>query len=164
MEFLDYNNNNLVQQENILKNDLKKYCNNDLDNKKCMEYFDKKEYEKLGIDEDTKNYFLIYSFIKNYYVSKIGNPTVNEARSNIAFYASLKNRNFSIIEEWIYTNPNINKFFVERYIANISNYKVNINTLDETRMILQNYHNYFISNHVKIEKTKLLAKKDENKK
>ena len=57
MEFLDYSTNNLVQQENILKNDLKRYCNNNLNRKKCKDYFDKKEYEKIGIDEDTKNYF-----------------------------------------------------------------------------------------------------------
>lgn len=164
MEFLDYSTNNLVQQENILKNDLKRYCNNNLNRKKCKDYFDKKEYEKIGIDEDTKNYFLIYSFIKNYYVNKIGNPTIYEAKSNIAFYASLKCSNFSTIEEWICTNPNISNFFVERYIANINNYNIQLETLDETRSLLQNYHSYFTSNHIIIEKTKLLAKKDENKK
>lgn len=163
MNFLDFKPNNLVQQESMLKNDLKRYCDNNLDIKLCLEYFKQKEYNKIGIDEDTKNYFLIYSFIKNYYVSKMGNPTISEAKSNIAFYASLKNDNFSIIEEWISTTPNISKFFIERYVANINNYSVNPNTLDETRMILQNYHNYFINNNVQNNNTKLLAKKDENK-
>lgn len=132
-----------MQLENSLKYDIQKYCNGEYNYQKCKKYFDKKMYKSLEIEEEMMHFFVISSFIRNYHVSKMGNPTINEARTNIALYASIKAGNFSLIEEFIETNDNIHNFLFDRYIANINNHSVDFNTMDETSSLLHNYHEYF---------------------
>ncbi len=57
-------------------------------------------------------------------------------------------------------NVSIFNFLIERYIANINNYSVDINTLDETRALLWDYHEYFIR---KNNNNKSLKKEKNNK-
>lgn len=91
------------------------------------------------------------SFIKNYYINKIGHPTIQDARMSIALYQSILNGSYETIDILAET-PNVREFLLKNYIGNFENYKIDNKSYDITRALLHGYVAY------KDHKNKILEK------
>ena len=156
--FSYYNN----QKQQILASDIKKYTQKRSFALGIQRYFEDKTYERIHFTEEDLNEVLIMSFIKNYYVNKIGHPNIKDARMSIALYQSIINNWFETIDS-LSNTENVRDFLLRNYIGNFDNYTIDEETYDFTNMLLKEYVSYKKNEKKKTEKSeKKLVKQKES--